>query len=48
MNDLTRYPDPDVYTIPADWVWWDCPECGDYAWLDPNDKEPKCSCDKVE
>jgi len=25
-------------------TWWECPECGDYAWLAPGQEPPECSC----
>jgi hypothetical protein len=24
--------------------WWECPRCGDYAWLCPGQGPPVCSC----
>lgn len=26
-------------------TWWECPACGDYAWLEPDEEPPSCSCD---
>jgi hypothetical protein len=26
-------------------TWWECPECGDYAWLAPGQEQPECSCE---
>ena len=26
-------------------TWWECPECGDYAWLAPGQEPPECSCE---
>ena len=25
-------------------TWWECPACGDYAWLAPGQEPPECSC----
>lgn len=52
LLDLTNYPtdtthpdDPPGYTcVPEDWIWWECTDCGDYAWLAPGADEPECSC----
>jgi hypothetical protein len=26
-------------------TWWECPICGDYAWLAPGQEAPECSCE---
>ena len=26
-------------------TWWECPICGDYAWLAPGQEPPECSCE---
>lgn len=31
---------------PPEARWWECGECGDYAWLWPGEEPPECSCEE--
>lgn len=44
MRDLTRIEHLNV-SVPADAVWWECPKCGDYAWVWPGEDAPDHTCD---
>lgn len=41
--DLTCH-DPNLSPPPGS-VWWECAECGAYAWLWPGEEPPECCCD---
>ena len=53
MAKLTKRPPPLDLTLiehlnedpPRRAMWWECEDCGDYAWLWPGETPPECSCD---
>lgn len=44
QNDLTL-PEHQNATPPRSATWWECPTCGDYAWLWVGEDAPLCDCD---
>ena len=46
-NDLTKLEHLNE-DVPVSAAWWECPTCGDYAWLWPGETPPACQCDEED
>jgi len=45
-NDLTL-PEHLNEVPPPSASWWECENCGDYAWVWSGEDEPACACDDL-